>query len=675
MRTRVPLSLLATLLSTVGLVAGPAAGPALASTPVVHWQGRMGGPAAGKPQNEISIAVNPSNKDNVVAGANDYRPNGGVAYFVTKHGGADWTNAILPMAAGVTSFSDPVVRFNRDGSAVYLAQLGQESTGAVAPCDPKSGIYFHKSTDGGSSWSNGSPVAPNGPTLFNDKPWLTDDRSTGITGKSGMVYVTYTKFMFATPTDCKNGVSSTSPIQIRHSIDQGQTWSSEVSVAPTFTDAQGSAVTVRPNGDVFVALIATCPGPGNHQCLVVSKSTDGAQTFTTTTVAQITQTDVLTVGPSESVRADSFPSIASDGAGNLYVVWNEARIGTTSGVDVYFSKSSNGTTWSSPRRVNTVGTNDQFFPFVAVDSNDVVWVSFSDRRDDPKNITYRQYVAHSHDGGTTWEDLPVADTASDPRAVRFTGGQMFIGDYNTMDVIPGGLGVWLSWCDTRNSVKTDGTNGEEDAFAARVDALGSSASVTLSVDPAEPRVWGTTFSLAGTLTEAGAAAVGKAVQVQTRAPGTQVWRNLGSPVTTDGSGHYSVSLNNQAGHVKPAQNTEVRVISLGGGGALGAQSPTRLIQVRVGITLTSAESKRRPGQLAHFSGTISPAHARKKVYLQQLSNHGWVTIQTVSLDSHSQFNATASMRASGFRMFRVIFPTQDGDHVWNVSRSVGVRWS
>lgn len=664
---RALLSVLALSALTSVAIIGPAPS-ASAHTPVAATQMRINQDGSGNEQNETVVVVNPSNPNNVVGAANDYRPSGGVGYYVTTNGGTSWSDGILPMPTGVNSFSDPVLRFNRDGSSLYAAQLGQESTGAVGPCDPVTGIYVNTSSNGGTAWANGVQAAANSSTVFNDKPWLTDDRSTGNAGKSGNLYLSYTKFRFADLPNCQASTATDSPIKLKRSTDGGATWGSEVDVSGSFTDAQGSADVVTPDGTVYVAFLATC---GTSDCIFSSRSTDAGQTFTQTQVAHVTASNDISAGVSDTFRADSFPSIASDASGRLYTVWGERRTGTTSN-DIYMSSSSNGTTWSSPSRVNTVATGDQFFPAVTVDSSGVVWVSYSDRRDDPQNILYRQYVSHSHDNGITWDDLQVASAPSDPRAVRFSDNSLFIGDYNSIDAIPGAAGVWMSWCDTRNSTTSA---GEEDIFAGRVDSTGSTPSLTASVSPSTPSVWGTTFQIAGALSDSTGLLAGKAVQIQQRMPGAAVWSNLGAAGTTNANGAYSIPLDGQNGRSKPSRNTEIRAIFLGGGGLLGAQTGPRLIQVRVGIPFSVSNAALVHGQTATFTGSVLPAHPGKKVNLQMLTNSGWGTVQTVTLNSQSRYQATARLSSAGFRLFRAVFATQGTDHIWNISRNIGVRWS
>jgi hypothetical protein len=290
------------------------------------------------PQDETSIAVNPTNQRNAIAGANDYRLGwGSSGFYVTTDGGNHWYDGIKPFPTNanqardhIDGGGDPAVAFDRDGTAYYNdLHFAREND--------ESGIFVARSTNGGFTWSrpcvpagstdtaarcggNGDVRRPgdgvvnytpdndlllNGSVPFNDKNYMTTGpRPAGVSpvcfapisktpipaGQPGCptsligpdrLYVTWTIFT----------TTSASQIDLSYSDDRGYSWSPPrvINGSAPFCqfsslggngcdDNQASVPTVNPTtGELWVAF-ENFNTPDENQYLVV-RSTDGGTTI------------------------------------------------------------------------------------------------------------------------------------------------------------------------------------------------------------------------------------------------------------------------------------------------------------------------------------------------------------------------------------------------------------
>ncbi len=392
------------------------------------------------PQNEPSIAINPTDPFNLVASANDYRialVTGGawLGYYSSKDGGRTWSNKLIPgfpgdntttPLSGYTYTADPGVAFDNNGNA-YISGIAYNVRGNNVVDGT---VFVSKSTDSGATFPSTTLVyLGDGTKIFNDKPYLTTDQSTST--HTGTVYVSWTKF---TQTDAT--------IQTSYSRDGGATFSAPKLLSVSGSN-QGSVPAVGPNGEVYVVWHDfVC---GFQHCLRIAKSLDGGLTFNLRSIHPvITIPDTL---PPTNFRVNSFPTLAVDELnGNVYVAWADDR-SLSFGADILFTRSTDGGfLWSDPYRVNDdTTTNDQFFPWMAA-SNGTISIVFYDRREDPNNHHLNLFYARSQDRGVTFEtNVKVSDLPINPD-INFQG--TFIGDYIGVAADPSRARP--VWTDTRN---------------------------------------------------------------------------------------------------------------------------------------------------------------------------------------------------------------------------------
>ena len=340
------------------------------------------------PQNETTIAVNPTNPNNLIAGANDYRVccdftglNDGTGWaYYSFDGGATWGNVQLPGLTAETGASgsfkrldtagDPAVAFGPDGTA-YYANI------AFSRVAPAGGVAVGVSKDGGRTWSEQNMVAyADAGNFVIDKEWIA-------AGPDGKVVVTWTRFNLGP----KGAGYRESPIVGAFSKDSGKTWNRQsfpISDAAHPFD-QGSQVQYGPDGALYVAYEASSPSTGfATDALVLARSTDDGKTFETKELARVYDDfDCYPIFAGRQTLSDmhfrlnSYPSMRIDSSnGRIAIVWaDDQRAGNCgSGAATFFGTTSNQVkivrgTWSSIGSASveqvTTTTPDKVFPSVA----------------------------------------------------------------------------------------------------------------------------------------------------------------------------------------------------------------------------------------------------------------------------------------------------------------------
>jgi len=335
-----------------------------------------------EPQNEQNIVINPTNAKNIVTAANDYRAGFSAQVYVSRDGGATFTDVVLPgwapAGGGVAGLfkhapagGDPVVAFAPDGTLYYSALVYDFSF----PNHTPSGVAVAVSRDGGSIWARPVMVHfESANNFFNDKEWIT-------AGPNGTVYVTWTRFNVGP----HGATYISSNIVLAASHDFGATWSDPVQVSDAAHPFdQGSSPAVTPDGTLYVAYEGNQASDVHKDQIVVARSTDGGRTFSNVEVGRVYD-DVgcypLNVAQGrqrlsfEQFRVSSFPSLAIDpSTGGLAIVWTDdqgnagcaAGAATFSGLtdnQVKLVTSSDGLNWTAPRIITSSG--DKVYPAVA----------------------------------------------------------------------------------------------------------------------------------------------------------------------------------------------------------------------------------------------------------------------------------------------------------------------
>jgi hypothetical protein len=390
----------------------------------------LGQNIVGDAANEPSLAVDPTDLDNMVIGwrqfdtiSSNFRQAG---YGWTTDGGQTWTfpGVIEP---GVFR-SDPVLGAD-SGGRIHYNSLTLDGNDYL--CD------VFRSTEGGMSWDEGVPA------YGGDKQWMTVDTSGGA--GDGHVYASWNSFF-----------TSCSPGFFTRSLD-GDSYEPclEVPDSPYW-----GTLAVGPDGELFVIGVS-----GSTSGFVVNRSSNAklglgqALVWDLTTGLSLGGQIESGVGPNPGGLLGQAWIATDPGSGPSATVYALCSVDPPGSdpLDVRFSRSTDGgASWSPSVRVNDdLGTAWQWFGTMSVAPTgriDAVWL---DTRNDPGGYDSSLYYSFSTDGGTTWSDDERLSDAFDPHLGWPQQNKM--GDYFHM--VSDEQGFRLAWAAT--------FNGEQDVYFGR----------------------------------------------------------------------------------------------------------------------------------------------------------------------------------------------------------------
>ncbi|MFQ6091737.1 MAG: hypothetical protein ACE5OR_03485 [bacterium] len=387
-------------------------------------------------QSETSIAIDPTNSNNLVGGWIDWRNSGGaaskyaVAWGYSTDGGATWQDGVFDPSPNYST-ANPSVTVDDDGN-FYFCYLALDNGTTIRS------VYVHKSTNGGETWGPRKTVVEHTSPEEDqaDKPYIVADQS----GTTNNVYEGAIKF-------CR-------------STDSGDSWSDPIQISYTSISKyglNGACPAVGLDNKVYVAWFDDI-----YNKIYFNKSTDGGVTwkFESTQRSDFDPVVENIVDPETgfgAVHDDAFPSLVADpnNDGYLYLTWADKRHGTT---DILFRRSINGgDSWGPIKTINDDGANKaQFYPWIATDEIGNIVIVFYDNRNSPSNKV-DLYLAESKDRGVNFsENIKVTSDQSDPSVGAFAWFKDYIG------VAYGGGHALPLWMDSRSQTNLDIYTAEVD---------------------------------------------------------------------------------------------------------------------------------------------------------------------------------------------------------------------
>ncbi len=460
-------------------------------------------------QNESPMALNPTDPNNAITGANDEveEPNctpatGGssscpfapgvdiTGVYSTTDGGKTWNHQILHWFSlvGLTSDGDPAVAFGpkpvtsngqvvgfsySNGARAYFGSL------ASTPSAPAQELLaVARSDNKGATWS--TPVVAttkDNPVDFNDKIsiWVDANPDSPFFGN---VYVAWTLFIGVGSFGSSNTFSP-EPIVISHSTDGGQTFSPPVKLTASVNNGsvggrQGSVIRSGPDGALYVFW----DGAQSKQSAVLgARSFDGGNTFSKPFLVSF-KSDIPSPFPGASFRTNSFPMAdVAKSSGEIFVTWANFAFGTTSGHGVVqiATSTDRGSSWSTSTIADVAGRS-AYYPAVAVKPSDdsKVFVGFNAIDDVPFGtspgtgvVFYDAFFVVSTNGGSSFTaPVRISKVSSDPDGSSTNSlRSQFLGDYNGASA--SSQAAWFSWTDSRNSAPCSSVDGFRAGTAAK----------------------------------------------------------------------------------------------------------------------------------------------------------------------------------------------------------------
>jgi BNR repeat-like domain len=369
--------------------------------------------------NEVDIAINPTNTKNWIAAWNDYGFGHSCGIGYSTNAGRSWTTTWLPgitIEGGNATYDygagDPSVGFLSDGTAVLACNAWSVSKPTA--------LFTTRSTDGGRTWAPARLVAYEKNIGKNiDHPMLTIDRY------HDRVLLAYSIW---------NGYYVANSYALVSS-DDGRTYDGPYQLAADYkansVDVFDSALAGAPDGTIYATTgIWQYVNEWNEQGVVVSQMRPGETAFTRSVKVR----DLVPVPynlPGESWRTAVQPSIGVESDGTVDQLVTDF---VTGNADVYLARSTDhGLSFPAAAQANlTHDGNDQVMPWMSVAPNgrlDIVFYDYT-RLTGLMDAVYGQ-VAQG--GWTMTRTLLQSGINGDAQPPRGTGRTPFVGDYLGID--------------------------------------------------------------------------------------------------------------------------------------------------------------------------------------------------------------------------------------------------
>ena len=461
MRVRMTKGLLA--LITVGTVVLTACGTSTLTTPIVGASVKINNDnAALANQLDVPVLFAERNDPNLIYLSGVELRTGKCRFFTSTDHGYTWNEGSAPSLAPYTDCGPGSGQPLNFRSTMAEGSDGTVFLAYAAENPAASGVrnaLLARSTDRGHNWTVVAVDAPAQPAAGSPGEQDFEPHVAVDPNNPKNVVVVFRRSLEKSPTRPYMATST----------DGGATFSQPFMM---FDKSMGfdPPYPVIHNGTLAVSWHQTADLPSSSNFFSTDKfmfstSTDNGKTWTDTQVAT-------------GVDGDT-PLLAYDTTRNRYDMYWDANgnndpNASVADLDIFFSSSADGKTWTAPVRVNDDPKNtgrDQNLPVMSITASgrlDMVWY---DDRNDPfppagaGNVGNRNdlYYASSTDGGATWSKNISINDATLNRTIGTWNNQYFI--QVPPAVVSADTYAVAVWSDTRNG---DDTANAQDLYAGPV---------------------------------------------------------------------------------------------------------------------------------------------------------------------------------------------------------------
>jgi hypothetical protein len=317
--------------------------------------------------------------------------------------------------------SDATVAYDKRHSMWLISSIPLTATTSVPT------ILVNLSTDDGLTWSNPVSIPPPATSKVDlDKNWTVCDNHTA----SPFYGHCYTEFDNFGQGDLE---------YMSTSSDGGVTWSVPVPTAGNDKGLGGQPL-VQPDGDVIV------PFEALNGKIAAFRSIDGGVSWS----KAATVSAVRSRGNTGGLRTSPLPTAEIDGAGNVFVAWQDCRFRKKcSANDIVLSHSADGVSWSDVARIPidaTSSTVDHFIPGLAVNPATsgtgadlaLTYYYYPDANCTPSICSLNIGTISSPDAGASWGGRDSLGGAMTLGQIAATSQGTMVGDYISTSFLPTG---------------------------------------------------------------------------------------------------------------------------------------------------------------------------------------------------------------------------------------------